>query len=121
MNGLERVLSTVLAVVFVITGVIKVFRYEKAGKFFAWVDDMPRALAQAIGLLEILGALGMILPAATGIYPWLTPVAAVALAVLQFLPGLHQVARGEKAEVISNVLLLILLALVAYIRWPLIP
>ena len=121
MQGLQWVFSIVLVVVFVITGVIKVFRYEKAGKFFPWVNDMPRALAQAIGIFEILGGLGLILPVATGIYPWLTPVAAVVLALLQFMAAWYYVARGEKSEVFSNVLLLILLAIVAYIRWPLMP
>lgn len=84
-------------------------------------NEVPRALTQAVGLFEILGALGLILPVATGIYPWLTPVATVALALLQFLAALYQIAGGEKSEVFSNVLLLILLAIIAYIRWPLMP
>jgi len=59
---------------------------------------VPRALVQAIGIAEILGALGLILPAATGIYPWLTPVAAVALALLMFLAAVFHALRHEKAE-----------------------
>jgi uncharacterized membrane protein len=55
-----------------ITGVIKVFRYEKSRDLLPWVKDVPRVLVQVIGIVEILGALGLNLPAATGIYPWLT-------------------------------------------------
>jgi uncharacterized membrane protein len=121
MNGLEWVFSIILAVVFLVTGVNKAFRYEKTRTMITWIKDVPRSLVQVIGIAEILGALGLILPVATGIYPWLTPVAAVALALLQFMAATFHAVRREKAEAALNVLLLILLAFIAYIRWPLIP
>ena len=121
MHGLEWVFSIVLAVVFFLTGVNRAFRYEKAWDLFPWVKDVPRALVQVIGIAEILGALGLILPAATGIYPWLTPVAAVALALLMLLAAGFHALRHEKAEAALNVLLMIMLVFVAYLRWPLMP
>lgn len=121
MHGLEWVFSIVLAVVFFITGVNKAFRYEKARDLFPWVKDLPRALVQVIGIAEILGALGLILPAATGAYPWLTPVAAAALALLMLMAAVFHALRHEKAEAALNVLLMIMLAFVAYLRWPLMP
>ena len=99
----------------------RAFRYEKARDLFPWVKDVPRALVQVIGIAEILGALGLILPAATGIYPWLTPVAAVALALLMLLAAGFHALRREKAEAALNVLLMIMLVFVAYLRWPLMP
>ena len=110
-----------LAAVFLLTGVNRAFRYEKSRDLFPWIKDVPRALVQAIGIAEILGALGLILPAATGIYPWLTPVAAVALALLMFMAAMFHAQRREKAEAALNVLLLIMLVFIAYIRWPLMP
>ena len=107
--------------VFFLTGVNRAFRYEKARDLFPWVKDVPRALVQVIGIAEILGALGLILPAATGIYPWLTPVAAVALALLMLLAAGFHALRHEKAEAALNVLLMIMLVFVAYLRWPLMP
>ena len=119
MHGLEWVLSIVLAVVFLVTGVNRAFRYEKARDLFPWVKDVPRALVQFIGIAEILGALGLILPALTGIYSWLTPVAAVALALLMLMAAVFHALRREKAEAALNVVLLIMLAFVASVRWPL--
>ena len=81
----------------------------------------PQALAQTIGVAEILGGLGLILPVITGIYPWLTPVAAVALALLMLLAAGFHALRHEKAEAALNVLLMIMLVFVAYLRWPLMP
>ena len=121
MNGLVWVFSIVLAVVFLVTGVNRVFRYEKARDLFPWVKDVPRALVQVIGIAEILGALGLILPVATGIYAWLTPVAAAALGLLMFMAAVFNGVRHERAEVALNVLLLLMLAFVAYVRWPLMP
>ena len=117
MNGLLWMFSVVLALVFLITGVNKALRYDQAKKLFPWVNDIPRALARGIGFAEILGALGLILPAATGIYPWLTPVAAGALALLMVLATLFHARRREKSDIGLSVLLLLLAAFVAYGRW----
>lgn len=73
MNSLEWVFSIVLAMVFLLTGASRSFQYEKAQELFPWVKDMPCVLVKVIGITEINGAPGLILPAATGIYPWLTP------------------------------------------------
>lgn len=121
MHGLEWVFSIVLSVVFLLLGAIRVFRYERFQDKFLWIKDLPHALVQAIGVAEILGALGLILPAATGIYPWLTPVAAVALGLLMLVAAVFHTWRGEKDEAVLNMFLLVLLAFVAYVRWPLMP
>lgn len=121
MNGLDWVFSIVLAVVFFLTGVNKAFRYEKAAKMFTWVKDVPRILVQVAGIVEILGAFGLILPAATGILPWLTPMAAVALALLMFMAATFHAQRRERGEAATNLFLLIILAFVVYLRWPLMP
>ncbi len=61
-------LSIVWAVVFLLTGLNKVFRDEKSRDLFPWVKDVPRTLVQFISIAEILGAIGLSLPVAPGIY-----------------------------------------------------
>jgi len=119
LHGLEWMLSGVLALVFLIVGGVKVFRYELAKERFSWVEHVPRALAQLIGVFEILGALGLILPVATGLYPWLTPLAAIALGWLMFMGATFNFQRRESTDGFLNLVLLAMLAFVAYIRWPL--
>ncbi|MCU0484884.1 MAG: DoxX family protein [Anaerolineales bacterium] len=94
---------------------------DKARKVFPWIEEMPRWLVQAIGAIEILCALGLVLPAATGFYPWLTPVSAIILAVLMLSAAIFHSLRREKDEAILPGFLLILSALIAYLRWPLLP
>ncbi len=119
MNSLVWVFSVVLALVFLIVGLVRVFKYELAKDRFQWVNDVPRALVTMIGVAEILGALGLVLPVATGIYPWLTPVAAAGLAILMLMAGTFHGQRREYQEASVNALLLIMTALIAYARWPL--
>lgn len=119
MRDLIWVFSIVLALIFLITGVSRALRYQQTRKFFAWVNDVPRPLVQVIGFVEILGALGLILPVATGIYPWLTLAAAGALALLLVLAILFHAQRHEGSEIGAPVLLLLMIAFVAYGRWAL--
>jgi DoxX-like family len=85
------------------------------------VADVPRGLVTFIGICEILGAIGVILPAVTGILPWLTPLAALGLAVIMLLAsGFHAMRRGYP-NIGVNLVLLALAAFVAYGRWMIAP
>lgn len=79
-----------------------------------WAENAPVALIKFIGLAEVAGALGMILPAATRIMPDLTKLAAAGLAVIMVLAaGLH-ITRGEFEVVPMNA---VLFALAAFVIW----
>jgi uncharacterized membrane protein YphA (DoxX/SURF4 family) len=88
----------------------------------AWMADVGRDNLRIIGILEILGAVGLILPAATGVLPWLTPVAATALAILMvFAVVFHLRRSGESANAVFNAILGILAAAVAIGRFVVAP
>jgi len=70
-----------------------------------------------IGMAEILGAIGLILPLATGIATLLTPLAAVGLVVIQLGAVVVHVRRGEGKTVPFNVVLVLLGAFVAIGRF----
>ena len=74
----------------------------------AWVDAMPLRFVRTLGVLELLGALGLILPALTGVARALSFAAAIALVLLQ-LGGISlHVSRGEVKVLGLNVVLLLL-------------
>ena|SRR6478752_6878075 len=81
----------------------------------AWVQDFSQGSVRAIGLAEVLGARGLILPQTTGIAPILTPLAALGLAALQIGAIITHVRRHETKALPVNVALLVL-ALVVAIR-----
>jgi hypothetical protein len=71
------------ALVFLMTGTTKlVVPRERLARRMHWAADWPRWRIKLLGFAEVAGAAGLILPAATGIAPVLTPIAAVCLALL---------------------------------------
>ena len=82
---------------------------------------LPGWFIRFIGVAEVLGALGLILPGLLRIKPWLTPLAAAGLVVIMIgATALTMVADGVAAGVVSLVVGL-LSAFVAYGRWRLAP
>lgn len=80
----------------------------------AWAGGAPPALVKFIGAAELLGAIGLILPAATRIQPRLTAWAGVGLATIMALAALTHLARGEAMVVPVN---LALGGLAAFVAW----
>jgi VIT1/CCC1 family predicted Fe2+/Mn2+ transporter len=82
---------------------------------------VARPLLILVGLGTFLGAMGLILPAAIGVLPWLTPLSAAVLALMMLCAiGFHLVCR-ERAKTIVDVVLFTLAALLAYGRWVIAP
>ena len=80
----------------------------------AWVASSPIALVRFIGLAEVAGALGMILPWATRIMPRLTPLAALGLCAIQVLAMPVHIFRGEYGVLPIN---LMLFAMALFVWW----
>lgn len=83
-----------------------------------WAHGRSESNLRSIGIAEILGALGLILPMVTGILPWLTPLAAVGLIVIQAL-AIFTAHLPRKDPVVPNIILIALTAFVVFGRWEL--
>ena len=91
--------------------------YEKLAKQMGYVNDFSPNIIRGIGLLEALGAIGVVLPALTGILPWLTPVAAIGLVLTMLGAMATHLRRKEPQMLVGNLVLLSLAAFVAYGRF----
>jgi uncharacterized membrane protein YphA (DoxX/SURF4 family) len=80
----------------------------------AWIKDGMEPLVRFIGITEVLGALGLILPSATRIKPILTPLAAVGLAITMVLAMITHLRLGEYPGIVVNV---VLGGLAAFVAW----
>lgn len=91
------ILQIVLALAFLAAGGLKLARPKPAlvGAGLAWVDDFSGPSVKTIGALEVLGGLGLILPAVTGVATWLVPVAAIGLALTMAGAVVVHVRRRE--------------------------
>jgi putative oxidoreductase len=113
-GGALWVLQVGLASVFVVAGLTKLTQTRPAllAKL-AWAPDVPVALLRTIGISELLGAIGLLVPAATRIRPELTPAAASGLTTVMALAVMFHLYRGDNAFVIPAVLA----ALSALVAW----
>lgn len=117
MNGLLWVLQVLLACAFSVAGAMHcVAPWATLAAKMAWVADVPRWLPRFIGVMEVMGALGLIVPAAARIAPWLTPLAAGGLAAMMLMAALMHLVRAEIADGVPSVVLLLACSFVAFGR-----
>ena len=90
------VVQVLLAAAFLVSGATKLSQpKEKLLKYMAWVEDFSQPTVRNIGALEVLGAIGIVLPALTGILPWLTPLAALGLVLTMIGAALTHLRRAR--------------------------
>jgi hypothetical protein len=82
---------------------------------------LPGLFVRFIGVAEVLGALGLILPGLLHIRPWLTPLAAIGLVIIMIGATVLTLVSGAVAMALIPLLVGLLLAFVAYGRWRLTP
>ena len=113
--------QALLALIFVQSGARKLLRSDAQTRAVYWVGDTPVLVVRGLGVLELLGALGLLLPGLTGLLPWLTPLAAVGLAALMLGAAWVNVRARRYLLLAANVILMALAAFVAYGRLVLVP
>ena len=114
--------QVLVAASFLVAGATKLSQpKEKLVNNMAWVEDFSQGTVRLIGALEALGAIGVVVPALTGIVPWLTPLAALGLVLLMIGAALTHLRRTEYGNIAMNAVLLVLAAFVAYGRFFVLP
>lgn len=121
MNILLWILQVLTALLYIASGVMKVFMFEKVSVDVPSFGALPRRAWTALGILELVCAIGLVVPDALRWRPELTIVAAILLAIesLVFV-GVHVKYRETNAIVMSAVLGLIMV-FIAYGRVALSP
>jgi uncharacterized membrane protein YphA (DoxX/SURF4 family) len=119
MNTLLWTIQGFLAIVFLYSGIMK--SSQKKEKLVSigqtGVANLTYPAIRFIGITEILGAIGLIVPWLTGILPLLTPVAALCFVFIMVLAMPIHYRRREYKSVAFNALLLLLSAFITFIRY----
>jgi uncharacterized membrane protein YphA (DoxX/SURF4 family) len=115
MNVTLWIVAGVLAVLFLASGLTKLFQpKEKVVGSTRSVQNLSEGAIKAIGLLEVLGAIGLVLPAVVDIAPVFVPLAAAGLVVLMVCAMVVHLRHREAKGVAVT---LVLLALAAFVAW----
>lgn len=124
MNIALWIVAGVLAAVLLGSSAKIVIPKEKilaAGKYAGWAEGFSPAALKALGVVDLLGAAGLILPAVLDIAPTLVPVAATGTALLFAGAIIVRIRRGLWATAIAEVLYLGMAVFVAWGRFSLEP
>jgi uncharacterized membrane protein len=121
MNILLWILQALAALMYGASGVMKVFMFEKISRDVPSFGALPREVWRALGILEIVCTLGLIIPSVFHCLPAITVGAAMVLAIesLVFV-GVH-VKYRETGTIIMVSVLALLMAFIAYGRMVLSP
>jgi uncharacterized membrane protein YphA (DoxX/SURF4 family) len=118
MNVALWIAAALLAVVYVAAGLPKVLQpRDKLVSQMKWAADFSDRSVRGIGAVELLGAIGVIVPGIIKIAPLLVPLAAVGLAILQVGAVAVNVRYDETNRLPLNVALILLAVFVAWGRF----
>jgi DoxX-like family len=119
MNVALWIIAGLLAVAFLASGAKKLIqpREKLAASGWGWVEDFSAGTVKGIGALEVLAAVGLILPAAFGVAPVLVPLAAAGLVLLMAGAFITHVRRHEAQGMVVTLAVLALAALVVWGRF----
>ncbi|WP_331765966.1 DoxX family protein [Embleya sp. NBC_00896] len=107
MNVAYWIVAGLLALFYLYAGGVKAVQSrEQLRPMMAWVDSTPMPAVRAIGVIEVLGAIGLILPPLTGIAPWLALVAAIGFVVLQIGATRVHLSREDRRIALNITLML---------------
>jgi uncharacterized membrane protein YphA (DoxX/SURF4 family) len=114
------IIAGVLAFAFAGSGIMKLVQSKEklvASSTGGWAQHWSPASIKLVGVAEILGAVGLILPAVLHVAPILVPLAAVGLVLVMIGAAVVHARRHELPNVAINVVLLLLAAFVAWGRF----
>lgn len=118
MNVTVWIVTGVLAAMFAMAGIMKLTKSKadlvESGQ--GWAADLPDGLVKFIGVMELLGAIGLILPGAFDVATWLVPAAAIGLALVMAGAVITHLRRREYPTIAVNVVLLAAAVFVAIER-----
>jgi uncharacterized membrane protein len=111
------VIQVILAVSLLMGTVMKFMPIEKVAPIMPWMGQLPKITVRLSGVIDLLGALGLILPALFHIKPILTPWAAIGILLLMICASVFHIARGEASVIGANIVFAIMAAFIAWGRF----
>lgn len=112
------IVQALLGLAFTFAGILKTTTpIDELAAQMVWPGAVPAALVRFIGVSELLGGIGLVLPSLTRVQPKLTPLAAAGLTLVMILAALFHVTRGEMSALPINAVMGGLAVFVAWGRW----
>ena len=112
----------ILAAMFLMAGTMKSTQpIEQLATSLPWVTEVPAGLVRFIGISELLGAIGLILPSVLRIQPKLTVYAAFGIIAIMLFALIFHITKGEFSVIGINIVLGLIATFVAWGRTKKVP
>ncbi|MEU4453983.1 DoxX family protein [Nocardioides sp. NPDC023903] len=122
MNIALWIVAGVFGIAYVAGGIVKLtMPYEKYAAKLGWPEDFTPGNVRFMGVLEVLGGIGLVLPGLVGVAPILVPVAASCMALYMAGAITERIRRGEYKELLGDLLFLAALIFIAWGRFAIEP
>ena len=121
MNIVLWIIQILLVLVFLSHGRLMLLPPASLQSGMAYIMAIPTGFRRFIGIAEILASIGLVLPALTGILPWLTPLAAAGLVIPMVSAVIFHILRKEYPNIAFNLILLALAVFVTFGRFVIVP
>jgi uncharacterized membrane protein YphA (DoxX/SURF4 family) len=125
MNTVAWVLQIVLAVLFLLHGLLFTVAYGPVARRVEArgrpPSSLPPALRQFIGVAELAAAFGLTVPPALHLFPWLAPLAAAGLVLVMAGAAIFHARKSEFPALAGTVVLGALAAVTLFLRWQVVP
>lgn len=109
------IVQALLGLMFIMAGAMKATQpLASLVESLPWVTSMPLGVVRFIGISELLGGVGLLLPSILRIKPFLTVWAAIGLAAVMALAAIFHASRGEFPAIGMNV---VMIAMFAFVAW----
>ncbi|MDF3029409.1 MAG: hypothetical protein K0S23_3716 [Fluviicola sp.] len=103
-------------------GIVKLFQpIDQLETMWPWTGEVSPALVKLTGIIDLLGALGLLLPSLFKFKPILTPIAAIGIILLMIAASVFHTCRGEGSQIGFNIVVAVISAFIAYGRLKLAP
>jgi uncharacterized membrane protein YphA (DoxX/SURF4 family) len=118
MNTVLWVVTALLAAVFLVAGAMKMIQPKQAlaDRGLAWVETFPAPAVKAVGALEVLAAIGLVVPPLVGVAAVLSPAAAAGIILLMIGAAITHQRRHEVQFMGVNALLVLVAAFIVWGR-----
>jgi hypothetical protein len=109
--------QVILAASLLMGAIMKFMPIEKIAPRMPWMGQLPSIIVRLTGVIDLLGATGLILPAVLHVKPKLTPITAIAGIVLMICAIIFHISRGEASVIGVNIVFAIIAAFIAWGRF----
>lgn len=117
MNIILWIAQVILAILFVMGAVMKFMPIEKISTMMPWTGQISPFIVRLLGIIDLLGATGLILPSLLRIKPHLTYWTAIGIILLMICAIIFHVSRGEGSVIGMNVFCIVLAGFVGWGRF----